>query len=90
MIEASPAMSWITPVSLFTAMMLTSRVGVCNACRSVIGIEQSVRTNRQENRLEPFGRQIANRFQDAFVLGGHGDNSAARIAHSSLRTARRP
>ena len=36
-IDASPARSWITPVSLFTAMTLTSRVGVCSASRSVSG-----------------------------------------------------
>ena len=43
-----------------------------------LGIEQPVGADRQEHRLESFVRQVGDRFQDAFVLGGDGDDAAPR------------
>ena len=79
-IAASAGMSWITPISLFTAMTLTSSVGTVSAVAQHVGIEQAVRRDRQEHRLEPLAGQVGDRFQDAFVLGRDGDDAPSRVA----------
>ena len=54
------------------------------------GVEQPVRADRQDDRLEALGGQVGDRFQHAFVFGRDGDDAAARIAHAERRSARRP
>ena len=63
------AMSCTTPVSLFTAITLTSSVGTASAARSTVGVEQPVGPHRQEHRLEALVGEVGHALQDAFVLG---------------------
>ncbi len=70
----------MTPISLFTAMMLTSSVGTASASRERLRVEQPVRADRQEDRLEPFRGEVGDALQHAFMLGRDGDDAAARIA----------
>ncbi len=51
------AMSWITPVSLFTAMTLTSSVGTASAAGSTRRVQQPVGPTGRMHRLEPFGAE---------------------------------
>ena len=75
------ARSCTTPISLFTAMTETSRVGAAaSAARSVPGSSEAVRPDRQHHRLEALGGQVANAFEDAFVLGGEGDDPPPLVA----------
>ena len=49
----------------------------CRAQR--IGVQQPVGPHRQEHRFKPLVGEIAHRFEDALVLGRHGDDAAALI-----------
>ena len=73
-------MSCTTPISLFTAMTLTSSVGHGQGVAQHVGIEQPVGAHRQEDGLEAFVGEVGDRLQDAFVLGGDGDDAAPLAA----------
>ena len=72
-------MSCTTPISLFTAMTLTSSVGTVQRRAQRVGIQQPVGAHRQEHRLEALVGQVGHRFEDAFVLGRHRDDAPALV-----------
>jgi hypothetical protein len=57
-----------------------------------VGFEQARRPAPEEHRLEPFGGEVAHGFEDAFVLGGQGDDAPPPVAAPLplRRSARRP
>ena len=89
-IAASAGMSCTTPVSLFTAITLTSSVGAASASRSVSGSSSPSRRTGRKTGSKPSSARSATDLQDAFVLGRHGDDAPALVAHARRRSGRRP
>jgi hypothetical protein len=80
------AMSWITPISLFTNITDTSTVSGRSAAANVVQVEQAVGLHVQHGDLEAFALQFAHRVEHRLVLGLQRDQvPALGLVETALR-----
>ena len=83
------AISWITPISLFTAItetrIVSGRSAALNASRSM----QPVRQHVEVGRLEALALELAHRVERRLVLGLHGDDVLALVLVEVRRALQR-